>query len=211
MALESRLGASCGVRLAHLPGPLPALVLRLWRAATKQATNDRRNRRQRRCSPLTRRLTRRYDSSSSSTRTPQLFDRGKKFRPRVSATPEPPKRLTPTTPRHDTPRTMRFISILASASVKSRPACPARTKVVCPLISAPEMAPINLDAHGADYFQSINDEYREKTVVPAFYEAPATRRSIRLRRAPRSRSTRPWPRARATAGRGARSGPTSTR
>ena len=33
-----------------------------------------------------------------------------------------------------------------------------------------EMAPINLDAHGADYFQSINDEYREKT-VPAFYES----------------------------------------
>ena len=63
---------------------------------------------------------------------------------------------------------MRFISILASASVKLATRVPGATKVVCP--TSPEMAPINLDAHGADYFQSINDDYRE-AVVPAFYES----------------------------------------
>ena len=63
---------------------------------------------------------------------------------------------------------MRFISILASASVKLATRVPGATKVVCP--TSPEMAPINLDAHGADYFQSINDDYRE-AVVPAIYKA----------------------------------------
>ena len=71
---------------------------------------------------------------------------------------------------------MRFISILASASVKLATRIPGATRVVCP--SAPEMAPaldldapvLNLDAMGDDYFQSINDDYREKT-VPAFYES----------------------------------------
>ena len=58
--------------------------------------------------------------------------------------------------------TMRFISILASASVK------LATKVVCP--TSPEMAPINLDAMGDDYFQTINDDYRE-AVVPDIYKA----------------------------------------
>ena len=32
------------------------------------------------------------------------------------------------------------------------------------------MAPINLDAHGDDYFQTINDDYRE-AVVPDIYKA----------------------------------------
>ena len=64
---------------------------------------------------------------------------------------------------------MRFISILASASVKLATRVPGATKVVCP--TSPEMAPvIDLDARGDDFFQSINDEYREKT-VPAFYES----------------------------------------
>ena len=64
---------------------------------------------------------------------------------------------------------MRFISILASASVKLATRVPGANRVVCPPTS-PETAPINLDAHGEDFFQSINDEYREKT-VPAFYES----------------------------------------
>ena len=63
---------------------------------------------------------------------------------------------------------MRFISILASASVKLATRVPGATKVVCP--TSPEMAPINLDAMGDDYFQSINDDYRE-AVVPAIYKA----------------------------------------
>ena len=67
---------------------------------------------------------------------------------------------------------MRFISILASASVKLATRVPGATRVVCPgsMISAPEMAPINLDAMGDDYFQSINDDYRE-AVVPDIYKA----------------------------------------
>ena len=67
---------------------------------------------------------------------------------------------------------MRFISILASASVKLATRIPGATRVVCPgsMISAPEMAPINLDAMGDDYFQTINDDYRE-AVVPAIYKA----------------------------------------
>ena len=66
---------------------------------------------------------------------------------------------------------MRFISILASASVKLATRVPSATKVVCPsTISAPEMAPINLDAMGDEYFQSINDDYRE-AVVPDIYKA----------------------------------------
>ena len=64
---------------------------------------------------------------------------------------------------------MRFISILASASVKLATRVPGANRVVCPNTS-PAMAPINLDAHGADYFQSINDDYRE-AVVPAIYKA----------------------------------------
>ena len=66
---------------------------------------------------------------------------------------------------------MRFISILASASVKLATRVPGANRVVCPsTISAPEMAPINLDAHGEDFFQSINDDYRE-AVVPDIYKA----------------------------------------
>ena len=64
---------------------------------------------------------------------------------------------------------MRFISILASASVKLATRVPGANRVVCPTTS-PEMAPINLDAHGEDFFQSINDDYRE-AVVPAIYKA----------------------------------------
>ena len=64
---------------------------------------------------------------------------------------------------------MRFISILASASVKLATRVPGATKVVCPTTS-PEMAPINLDAHGEDFFQTINDDYRE-AVVPDIYKA----------------------------------------
>ena len=64
---------------------------------------------------------------------------------------------------------MRFISILASASVKLATRLPGANRVVCPTTS-PEMAPINLDAMGDDYFQSINDDYRE-AVVPAIYKA----------------------------------------
>ena len=64
---------------------------------------------------------------------------------------------------------MRFISILASASVKLATRLPGANRVVCPTTS-PEMAPINLDAMGPDYFQSINDDYRE-AVVPAIYKA----------------------------------------
>ena len=64
---------------------------------------------------------------------------------------------------------MRFISILASASVKLATRVPGANRVVCPPTS-PETAPINLDAHGADYFQSINDDYRE-AVVPDIYKA----------------------------------------
>ena len=64
---------------------------------------------------------------------------------------------------------MRFISILASASVKLATRVPGANRVVCPTTS-PEMAPINLDAMGDDYFQSINDDYRE-AVVPAIYKA----------------------------------------
>ena len=63
---------------------------------------------------------------------------------------------------------MRFISILASASVKLATRVPGANRVVCP--TSPEMAPINLDAHGEDFFQSINDDYRE-AVVPAIYKA----------------------------------------
>ena len=66
---------------------------------------------------------------------------------------------------------MRFISILASASVKLATRVPGANRVVCPnTISAPEMAPINLDAHGEDFFQTINDDYRE-AVVPDIYKA----------------------------------------
>ena len=66
---------------------------------------------------------------------------------------------------------MRFISILASASVKLATRVPGANRVVCPsTISAPEMAPINLDAMGDDFFQSINDDYRE-AVVPDIYKA----------------------------------------
>jgi len=64
---------------------------------------------------------------------------------------------------------MRFISILASASVKLATRVPGANRVVCPPTS-PETAPINLDAHGEDFFQGINDDYRE-AVVPAIYEA----------------------------------------
>ena len=64
---------------------------------------------------------------------------------------------------------MRFISILASASVKLATRLPGANRVVCPTTS-PEMAPINLDAMGPDYFQSINDDYRE-AVVPDIYKA----------------------------------------
>ena len=64
---------------------------------------------------------------------------------------------------------MRFISILASASVKLATRLPGANRVVCPTTS-PEMAPINLDAMGDNYFQSINDDYRE-AVVPAIYKA----------------------------------------
>ena len=64
---------------------------------------------------------------------------------------------------------MRFISILASASVKLATRVPGANRVVCPTTS-PEMAPINLDAMGDNYFQSINDDYRE-AVVPAIYKA----------------------------------------
>ena len=64
---------------------------------------------------------------------------------------------------------MRFISILASASVKLATRVPGANKVVCPTTS-PEMAPINLDAMGDDYFQTINDDYRE-AVVPDIYKA----------------------------------------
>ena len=64
---------------------------------------------------------------------------------------------------------MRFISILASASVKLATRVPGANRVVCPTTS-PEMAPINLDAMGEDFFQSINDDYRE-AVVPAIYKA----------------------------------------
>ena len=64
---------------------------------------------------------------------------------------------------------MRFISILASASVKLATRVPGANRVVCPTTS-PEMAPINLDAMGDNYFQSINDDYRE-AVVPDIYKA----------------------------------------
>ena len=64
---------------------------------------------------------------------------------------------------------MRFISILASASVKLATRVPGANRVVCPTTS-PETAPINLDAMGNDYFQSINDDYRE-AVVPDIYKA----------------------------------------
>ena len=64
---------------------------------------------------------------------------------------------------------MRFISILASASVKLATRVPGANRVVCPTTS-PETAPINLDAMGDDYFQSINDDYRE-AVVPDIYKA----------------------------------------
>ena len=64
---------------------------------------------------------------------------------------------------------MRFISILASASVKLATRVPGANRVVCPTTS-PEMAPINLDAMGDDYFQTINDDYRE-AVVPDIYKA----------------------------------------
>ena len=64
---------------------------------------------------------------------------------------------------------MRFISILASASVKLATRVPGANRVVCPN-TPPEMAPINLDAMGDNYFQSINDDYRE-AVVPAIYKA----------------------------------------
>ena len=64
---------------------------------------------------------------------------------------------------------MRFISILASASVKLATRLPGANRVVCPTTS-PEMAPINLDAMGDDYFQTINDDYRE-AVVPDIYKA----------------------------------------
>ena len=64
---------------------------------------------------------------------------------------------------------MRFISILASASVKLATRVPGANRVVCPNTS-PAMAPINLDAHGEDFFQSINDDYRE-AVVPDIYKA----------------------------------------
>mgnify|MGYP004368338553 FL=1 len=64
---------------------------------------------------------------------------------------------------------MRFISILASASVKLATRVPGANKVVCPTTS-PEMAPINLGAMGDEYFQSINDDYRE-AVVPDIYKA----------------------------------------
>ena len=64
---------------------------------------------------------------------------------------------------------MRFISILASASVKLATRLPGANRVVCPTTS-PETAPINLDAMGDHYFQSINDDYRE-AVVPDIYKA----------------------------------------
>ena len=65
---------------------------------------------------------------------------------------------------------MRFISILASASVKLATRIPGATRVVCPTTS-PEMAPVlDLDAMGDDFFQSINDDYRE-AVVPDIYKA----------------------------------------
>ena len=64
---------------------------------------------------------------------------------------------------------MRFISILASASVKLATRVPGANRVVCPNTS-PAMAPINLDAMGDNYFQSINDDYRE-AVVPDIYKA----------------------------------------
>ena len=64
---------------------------------------------------------------------------------------------------------MRFISILASASVKLATRLPGANRVVCPN-TPPEMAPINLDAMGDDYFQTINDDYRE-AVVPDIYKA----------------------------------------
>ena len=65
---------------------------------------------------------------------------------------------------------MRFISILASASVKLATRVPGATRVVCPTTS-PEMAPVlDLDAMGDDFFQSINDDYRE-AVVPDIYKA----------------------------------------
>ena len=64
---------------------------------------------------------------------------------------------------------MRFISILASASVKLATRVPGANRVVCPTTS-PETAPINLDAMGDEYFQSINDDYRE-AVVPDIYKA----------------------------------------
>ena len=64
---------------------------------------------------------------------------------------------------------MRFISILASASVKLATRVPGANRVVCPPTS-PETAPINLDAHGEDFFQGINDDYRE-AVVPDIYKA----------------------------------------
>ena len=64
---------------------------------------------------------------------------------------------------------MRFISILASASVKLATRVPGANRVVCPTTS-PATAPINLDAHGEDFFQSINDDYRE-AVVPDIYKA----------------------------------------
>ena len=37
-------------------------------------------------------------------------------------------------------------------------------------VSCPSRRDLDLDAMGDDFFQSINDEYREKT-VPAFYES----------------------------------------
>ena len=65
---------------------------------------------------------------------------------------------------------MRFISILASASVKLATRVPGANRVVCPPTS-PETAPVlDLDAMGPDYFQSINDDYRE-AVVPDIYKA----------------------------------------
>jgi len=64
---------------------------------------------------------------------------------------------------------MRFISILASASVKLATRVPGANRVVCPTTSPATAPTIDLDAHGED-FQSINDGYRE-AVVPAIYEA----------------------------------------
>ena len=58
---------------------------------------------------------------------------------------------------------MRFISILASASVKLATRVPGATKVVCP--TSPEMAPINLDAMGDGFFQSVQGVRKIAKVV----------------------------------------------